>query len=99
MTHFYNTSWVKKQDFFSRREPTREKVMSTYMTHYRNRCLLDRLLLSVRGDMTETYKVEQEVKICDRKLDYWSRHRLFSFDSQTLTKMSQIKTACLSVNF
>lgn len=97
--YYYNVSWTKKQDFFTRRQPDRQKVMSTYLLHYRNRCLLDRLLLSVRGNMSETYKVEQEIKVCDRKLDYWSNHGLFSHDSQTMTKMSQIKTACLSVNF
>jgi hypothetical protein len=99
MSHFYNTSWVKKQNFFSRKEPTRDKVMSTYLSHYRNRCLLDRLLLSVMNDLRQKYQVGLEIAICDRKLDYWSRHRLFSLDSQTVTKMSQIKTACLAVNF
>lgn len=97
--YYYNTSWVKKQSFFTSKEPSREKVMSTYISHYRNRCLLDRLLISMRGDMRGTYKVEQEILVCDRKLDYWSRHRLFSYDNETLRKLKEIKVACLNVNF
>lgn len=73
--------------------------MKTYLTHYRNRCLLDRLLISLRGDFKGTYEVEQEVKICDRKLDYWRGHSLFLLDRETMTKMSQIKSACLAINF
>jgi hypothetical protein len=99
MTHFYNTSHVKKKDYFSRKQPDRQKVMSMYVTHYRNRCLLDRLLLSVIDDLKEKYQVGLEIAICDRKLDYWRNHALWSLDSTTVTKLSQIKTACLSVNF
>ena len=99
MTYFYNTSHMKKKDYFSRSQPSREKVMNIYLEHYRNRCLLDRLLLSVIDNHSEKYRVGLEIAICDRKLDYWSNHGLFCLDRDTLAKVSAIKTACLTVNF
>jgi hypothetical protein len=99
MAHFYNTSWMKKKDYFSRSQPSREKVMKIYLGHYRNRCLLDRLLLSVIDDLREKHQVGLEIAICDRKLDYWKNHALWSLDRETLAKMNAIKTACLAVNF
>jgi hypothetical protein len=99
MTHFYSTTWSKKQPFFSKNELSRDKVMSTYLTHYRNRCLLDRLLIAVIDDHAQKYQVGLEIAICDRKLAYWSNHALFSLNSKDMQKIAQIKTACLTVNF
>lgn len=98
MTHFiYNTSWVDKKQYSGGGVPTQDKVVKFYLTHYRNRCLLDRLLISVRGDFDQTHQCEKEITLCDRKITYWFRQVVMTDDLRR--KMVSIKVACQSVNF
>ena len=46
-----------------------------YLQHYENRLFLQFMLKA--GNFTERQQAHKELDICDRKLEYWSRHPNF----------------------
>jgi hypothetical protein len=96
MAYIYDTSWVARKPY-SGGVPSQDKIVQFYLNHYRNRCLLDRLSISVRDDFDQAYQVEKEITVCDNKVTYWSRQVVMTDDLRR--KMVSIKVACQSVNF
>lgn len=52
-----------------------------YLSHYKN--LMYLFFIAKHPDTTyvERFQAEKELKICNRKLDYWKRNSEFNYDS------------------